>query len=172
MPHSLSELSAGVVLRPGQPPVVQASAGADPSEWAAGHRDALRAVVAEHGCVMVRGLGLRDATTTDGVSRATGAQPDDGKGGLRAAPPLPGWPLLRIQMAREPADVHAPRASYALEFPGLMMFACLTAPASGGATGIADAAAVLDALPAGLVTRLNKRAGCSPATTTKMSGHR
>ena len=46
--------------------------------------------------------------------------------------------------------------SYALEFPGLMMFACLTAPASGGATGVADASAVLDALPAGLVTRFEQ----------------
>jgi alpha-ketoglutarate-dependent taurine dioxygenase len=46
--------------------------------------------------------------------------------------------------------------SYALEFPGLMMFACLTAPASGGATGVADASAVLDALPDGLVTRFER----------------
>ena len=46
--------------------------------------------------------------------------------------------------------------SYALEFPGLMLFACLTAPASGGATGVADAAAVLAALPAGLVARFER----------------
>ena len=51
--------------------------------------------------------------------------------------------------------------SYALEFPGLMLFACLTAPPSGGATGVADAAAVLAALPAGLVARFGHgRAGC------------
>ena len=41
--------------------------------------------------------------------------------------------------------------SYALEVPGLMMFACLTASTSGGATGVADAAAVLEALPKDLV---------------------
>ena len=48
-----------VDLRPGKPPVLQAEAaiGGAP-DWAAGHRDALRAVVAEHGCVLVRGLGL------------------------------------------------------------------------------------------------------------------
>ena len=39
--------------------------------------------------------------------------------------------------------------SYTLEFPGLMLFACLTAPTTGGATAVADAPAVLDALPAG-----------------------
>ena len=46
--------------------------------------------------------------------------------------------------------------SYALEFPGLMLFACLTAPASGGATGVADAPAVLAALPADLVARFER----------------
>jgi alpha-ketoglutarate-dependent taurine dioxygenase len=46
--------------------------------------------------------------------------------------------------------------SYALEFPGLVMFACLTAPTSGGATGVADAPTVLDALPAGLVARFEQ----------------
>ena len=43
--------------------------------------------------------------------------------------------------------------SYTLEFPGLMFFACLTAPASGGATAVADARAVLQALPAELSER-------------------
>ena len=33
----------------------------DGPSWAAVHRDAMRAVVTEHGAVLVRGLGLRDA---------------------------------------------------------------------------------------------------------------
>src|SRR5262249_52746566 len=44
----------------------------------------------------------------------------------------------------------------ALEFPGLMMFTCLTAPATGGATPVADSPTVLDALPAELVERFEK----------------
>jgi alpha-ketoglutarate-dependent taurine dioxygenase len=46
--------------------------------------------------------------------------------------------------------------SYTLEFPGLMLFACLTAPASGGATAVADAPTVLRALPAELVSRFER----------------
>ena len=46
--------------------------------------------------------------------------------------------------------------SYRLEFPGLMLFACLTAPTSGGATAVADAPTVLDALPAELVQRFER----------------
>jgi alpha-ketoglutarate-dependent taurine dioxygenase len=37
-----------------------------------------------------------------------------------------------------------------------MLFACLTAPAAGGATGVADAAAVLEALPRELAERFER----------------
>jgi alpha-ketoglutarate-dependent taurine dioxygenase len=46
--------------------------------------------------------------------------------------------------------------SYTLEFPGLMMFACLSAPTDGGATAVADSPAVLDALPTELVQRFER----------------
>jgi alpha-ketoglutarate-dependent taurine dioxygenase len=46
--------------------------------------------------------------------------------------------------------------SFALEFPGLMLFACLCAPTTGGATTVADSAAVLDALPTELVGRFER----------------
>jgi hypothetical protein len=53
-----------VGLQHGKPPILRAEATGDAPGWAAEHRDALRAIVAEHGAVMVRGLGLRDAGTT------------------------------------------------------------------------------------------------------------
>jgi alpha-ketoglutarate-dependent taurine dioxygenase len=46
--------------------------------------------------------------------------------------------------------------SYTLEFPGLMLFACLSAPTQGGATAVADSRAVLNALPADLVARFER----------------
>ena len=63
-----------VDLRPGAPPVLRAEAAGGALSWAAEHREALRAVVAEHGAVLVRGLGLRDAAGTGAVFRrlATG----------------------------------------------------------------------------------------------------
>src|ERR671915_636798 len=57
-PASLLEVD----LRPGKPPMRRAEATGDAPGWAAEHHDALRAVVAEHGSVLVRGLGLRDGT--------------------------------------------------------------------------------------------------------------
>jgi alpha-ketoglutarate-dependent taurine dioxygenase len=46
--------------------------------------------------------------------------------------------------------------SYTLEFPGLMLFACLEAPTDGGATAVADSSTVLGALPTELVTRFER----------------
>lgn len=156
MPHSFSASLPDMELRPGKPPVLHASAAEDPQAWAAEHRDALRAVVAEHGRVLVRGLGLRDASRIGAVFQrlATSLMTEKETFASRrryfddvySASKWP--PNQQMCMHHE--------LSYALEFPGLMMFACLTAPASGGATGVADAPAVLDALPAGLVTRFER----------------
>jgi hypothetical protein len=46
--------------------------------------------------------------------------------------------------------------SYRLEFPRLMLFACLTAAAQGGDTGVADSAAVLRALPRDVADRFER----------------
>jgi alpha-ketoglutarate-dependent taurine dioxygenase len=46
--------------------------------------------------------------------------------------------------------------SYTLEFPGLLLFACLSAPSAGGATAVADSPTVLDALPTELVARFER----------------
>jgi alpha-ketoglutarate-dependent taurine dioxygenase len=145
-----------VDLRPGSPPVLRAGSPGDPAAWAAEHREALRAAVVEHGSVLVRGLGLADAGTvadvatrlTDrlGSEREAFAPRQPQPGGLYSATP---WP------ANQPMCMHH-ELSYALEFPGLLLFACLTAPAEGGATGVADAPTVLEALPADLVARFER----------------
>jgi alpha-ketoglutarate-dependent taurine dioxygenase len=46
--------------------------------------------------------------------------------------------------------------SYTLEFPGLMLFACLSAPTDGGATAVADSPTVLAALPTELIERFER----------------
>jgi alpha-ketoglutarate-dependent taurine dioxygenase len=53
----------------------------------------------------------------------------------------------------QPIDLHNEN-SYTLTFPGRLLFGCLTAPAQGGATPVADCRAVLRALPAHLVDRM------------------
>jgi alpha-ketoglutarate-dependent taurine dioxygenase len=66
--------------------------------------------------------------------------------GLYSATP---WP------ANQPMCMHH-ELSYQLRVPGLMLFACLTPPATGGATAVADAEEVLEALPADLTRRFER----------------
>jgi alpha-ketoglutarate-dependent taurine dioxygenase len=145
-----------VQTAPGKPPLVLANCGPDAEGWTAYHRGALRAALAHYGAVLVRGLGLRNQTQVTAVFRLIGgnlitereafAQREALPDGLQSATP---WP------ANQPMCMHH-ELSYTLEFPGLMLFACLDAPSRGGATAVADSRAVLNALPADLVARFER----------------
>jgi alpha-ketoglutarate-dependent taurine dioxygenase len=142
--------------RSGRPPVLMTDPPGDALGWVAEHREALHAVVAEHGSVLVRGLGLRDAAEATAVFRrlATGLMAEKEAFAPREALAdgvysSTKWP------ANQPMCMHH-ELSYALESPGLLLFACLTPPTAGGATAVADAVAVLEALPTDLVTRFEQ----------------
>jgi hypothetical protein len=145
-----------VELRPGSPPVLRAEAPDGAARWAAEHRTALRAAVVEHGALLVRGLGLRDAAEAGGVfsrladglmtEQESFAPRETYADGVYASTK---WP------ANQPMCMHH-ELSYLLEPPGLMLFACLSAPDSGGATAVADAPTVLEALPRDLVQRFER----------------
>ena len=122
----------------GKPPIFTVEATGDAPGWAAEHRDALRDVVAEHGSVLVRGLDLRDAAESTDVFRrlstslmiereAFAARQVYADGVYSSAT----WP------ANQPMCMHH-ELSYRLEVPSLMLFACLSAPTSGGATAVSD----------------------------------
>ena len=145
-----------VELQPGKPPILRTEAPCDAPSWAAQHRDALRTAVAEHGSVLVRGLGLRDSTEVGAVFArlATGlmtekeafASRQTYSAGVYSSSK---WP------SNQPMCMHH-ELSYTLEFPGLMLFVCLRAPTDGGATAVADSPTVLDALPTELVERFER----------------
>ena len=139
---------------PGKPPMLAAESvrGMD---WDT-YRAAVRAVVTEHGSVLVRGLGLRDAADVADVFRGLAdslmvereafASREVYSEGVYSSST---WP------ANQPMCSHH-ELSYALDVPGLMLFACLGAPVTGGATGVADSATVLAALPPALVERVER----------------
>lgn len=146
-----------VDLQPGRPPVLHIEAPADAPRWAAGHRNALRALVAEHGSVLVRGLGLADAAGTEAVFRQLGSLMVE----REAFTPRRRYAEGVYSASKWPPNQHMclhHELSYALEPPGLMLFACLVAATAGGETPVADSERVLNALPADLVERF-ERAG-------------
>ena len=124
----------------GRAPLLIVENGHDPVLWAEENREALRAAVDEHGAVLVRGLGLRDpAEVADTFQRLVpgGLMPDREAFAARQ-PYLDGVYSSLTWPANQPMCMHH-ELSYALEFPGLMLFACLQAPSVGGVTGVADA---------------------------------
>jgi len=145
-----------VQTAPGRPPLVVANCGPDAEGWIAYHRGALRDVLAHYGTVLVRGLGLRSEAQVAHVFRLIGGELMTEREAFAQRERFPSgvyssstWP------ANQPMCMHH-ELSYALDVPRLMMFASLTAASSGGATGVADAAAVLNALPPGLVERFER----------------
>ncbi|MFJ2743688.1 TauD/TfdA family dioxygenase [Streptomyces sp. NPDC087440] len=111
----------------------------------------VREALGQHGAVLVRGLGLSAPADLAAVAHALDVTPmreresfaarhDRGHGVYSASL----WPV------DEPMCMHH-ELSYATEVPAIALFGCLRAPGSGGATGVADARAVLDALPTELV---------------------
>ena len=139
----------------GKPPMLCVDATGNAALWVSEHRDALRAFVTEHGSLLVRGLGLRNAAETEAVFRQIGSLMNETEAfaprqqyaqGVYSASKWP--PNQQMCMHQE--------LSYALEPPGLMIFACLIPATQGGATPVVDSPTVLNALPRDLVNRFER----------------
>jgi alpha-ketoglutarate-dependent taurine dioxygenase len=118
-------------------------------------RDAVRSVVAEQGAMRIRGLGLRDVAEAEAVFRQLGDLMTETEAFAPRSRYAPGVYSATKWPSNQPMCVHH-ELSYASEVPSLMLFACLVAPTSGGATPLADGAGVLDALPQDLVERFER----------------
>ena len=148
--------SSSLDLQLGSLPTLRTQAGGDAPGWAAVHRAALRAAVAEHGSVLVRGLGLRERSEVEAVFRnlADDLMIEREALDARRAHSEGVYAASRWTPSQQMCSHH--ELSYRCEVPGLMMFACVRGPRAGGETGVADAAIVLKALPAELTERFEQ----------------
>ncbi|MDQ2707847.1 MAG: TauD/TfdA family dioxygenase [Actinomycetota bacterium] len=151
----MSSSLLAVDLQPGRPPIVEAASVAGLS-WDE-YRDGLRAIVAQYGSVRVQGLGLGDSAQIINTFRglATGGLMIEKEAFASRETYAEGVYSSSKWPANQQMCMHH-ELSYALEFPTMMLFACLTAPAQGGATGVSDSPSVLNALPADLVARFEQ----------------
>lgn len=127
---------------------------AEAVEWLRANGPRLDAGLREHGAVYLRGLPIRStddfAAVRDELIRERTpyrekATPRSHYGrDVFSSTDLP--PSQAIRMHNE--------NSYTLTFPGLLLFACLEAPAEGGATPVADCRRVLAALPPRVVAKM------------------
>src|SRR2546428_3927178 len=153
-PPSLTSL-LNVNVRPGRPRMLRIDATGDAPRWAAEHRDALRAAVVEHGSLLVRGLRLRDVAETEAVFRRLGSLMIEKEAFAARRTYSHGVYSSSKWPPNQPMCMHH-ELSYVLEFPCVMLFACLIAPPDRGATPVADSATVLHALPSELIERFER----------------
>src|SRR5438094_347806 len=153
---SLSPTSQlNVDVQRGKPPMLRVDATDDAPRWAAEHRDGLRAAVVEHGSLLVRGLRLRDIAETEAVFRRLGSLMTEKEPFAARRSYSHGVYSASKWPPNQPMCMHH-ELSYVLEFPSVMLFACLIAPTGGGATPVADSATVLQALPSQLIERFER----------------
>jgi alpha-ketoglutarate-dependent taurine dioxygenase len=145
------------VVSPGAPATIEIpglDTIAEAAEWLTAARPALRAALHEYGAVFLRGLPVADVEDFAAVRdivlpmrtpyREKATPRTDFGNGVFSSTDLPASQAIRMHNEN----------SYTLTFPGLLMFACLIAPAEGGATPVADCRKVLRSLPEPIVAKM------------------
>ncbi|MBM0274426.1 TauD/TfdA family dioxygenase [Micromonospora tarensis] len=132
-------------------PVLVAPDGAG-SAWVEQRRTEIRATVAESGAVLLRGLGLADVAQVTAAATALADElAVEREGFAKRVEHSPGVYSSSVWASDLPMCMHH-ELSYARTIPQLMMFGCLRPADSGGTIGLADGAAIAQALPTALVT--------------------
>lgn len=148
--------SMTAVREPGKPAVVHApgfGTMAQATAWLSAQRPAIQAELHRYGAVMLRGLPVEDTATfaaardaliveRAGYKEKATPRTDFGEG-VFSSTDLP---------ATQPIRLHNEN-SYTLDFPGVLLFGCVTAPERGGATTVGDMRKALAMLPPDLVAR-------------------
>ena len=152
-------LLAECVIKPGAPAELPIGMGTINAAcaWLRDNTDALRCILDLHGAVVLSGLpvrtpqdfgAVRDALLTERVSYREKATPRSNFGDdVYSSTDFPASQSIRAHNEN----------SYTLTFPGLLMFGCLTAPLTGGATPVTDVRKVLRSLPGSLVDEFRLR---------------
>lgn len=137
-------------------PVLRVSPGDDATSWLVEQRAELRKAVREHGALLIRGLGLDRADTVAAAFRvlADELMPQYEAFATRETHEEGVYSSLKWPPDQQMCMHH--ELSYAMQVPTLLLFACLTAPQSGGITGLADARAIAASLPADIVARFER----------------
>lgn len=156
MPTSASAIDW--IVEPGKPTAATLPAASlqDACAWLREHRPQLREALDQHGALYLRSLPvrstedfglIRDALTEERASYKEKATPRSHFGNdVYSSTDLP--PQQSIRPHNE--------NSYALSFPGILMFGCLVAPHEGGATPVTDVRQVLRELPQPLADRFRQ----------------
>lgn len=144
---------ADLELNPGKPPILPVAGPVDAAEWVTEHRQLLTETLLAHGAVLVRGLGVRNAALLGRLSAQLMESTVPDREAFAPRRSLGGPVFSSLEWPPDQPMCMHHEQSYLLEMPRLLAIGCFVAPVSGGCTGLADAEAVLAALPGSLVSR-------------------
>ncbi len=135
--------------------------GVDLLDWSAAHIDELRAALAKHGGVLLRGMdpgpdGGAHGFQAFGAAHIDGLMNHTERSSPRHGAGVEGVYTSTEYPASEYIELHN-EMSYAQWFPRKIAFYCHTPPTRGGATPIADSRAVYRALPPKIVRNFEER---------------
>lgn len=157
---TVATIDLDVSYETGKPPILKTPAFDSldaATSWVGEQGEAIRAELHRSGCLMIRGVPVRDASDFARVrdvllpkrasykEKAT-PRTDFGEG-VFSSTDLP---------AAQPIRLHNEN-SYTLDFPTVLLFGCVTAPESGGATTVGDMRRALELIPADLRERFATR---------------
>lgn len=156
---SPAETRTRVRRSPGAPPVLTVPGARTLDEglcWLDSERVGVLGELERSGSLLVRGLPVTDTgdfarvrdllLPTPAAYKEKATPRTDYGHGMFSSTDLP---------AVQPIALHNEN-SYTLDFPGTLLFCCVTVPATGGATTVGDMRTVLDLVPAGLRARFEE----------------
>lgn len=148
-----------IVQRPQAPLIVKVEPFSDlrdAKRWVDESRPMLRDLLLKHGHVLVRGLPIassgdfaevRDLLVAERADYTEKATPRSKYGDdVFSSTDMPASHSIHLHNEN----------SYTLKFPGILLFCCLEAPDTGGATTVADVRKVLARIPAPLTARFRQ----------------
>ncbi|MGW6202609.1 TauD/TfdA family dioxygenase [Streptomyces sp. NPDC055089] len=140
-------------------PVILEGDGAPLAEWWARHGTSARGLLAEYGALLLRGFRADSLRRFEQARALLIDRPGDYVEGATPRRLLADSVYTSTDFpASESIALHNEN-SYAMSWPGLLLFGCMDEPDSGGATPVADVRKVLRRLPGPLVGEFERRGG-------------
>jgi alpha-ketoglutarate-dependent taurine dioxygenase len=131
-------------------PLLVTANGEPLAEWHAGHRDWMEARLLEHGAVLFRGFAIRTQELFQRAVAVLGGNTLSYVDGNSPREKLGGGVYTSTEYPAEYFISLHNELSYSKRWPSRVFFCCITAPAEGGETPLADSRAILRRLPEGV----------------------
>ncbi|TJZ54670.1 TauD/TfdA family dioxygenase [Streptomyces piniterrae] len=118
--------------------------------------EGIRALVARHGAILIRGLGLASPADLASAARALGVAGMAECEGFTSRLAHPDHVYSASDWPSEDQLCMHHEQSYAAVVPSIALFGCLVAPESGGTAAVADGERMMELLPEELVERFER----------------